>query len=594
MVILESCRAIATVLGSRDWKKGLVDKKFVIDDQIAADRPPGTALMWWPALLVAVGMVVSITIAFRLPSCGESFWLDELHSAWAVEGAFSEVSSRAAIGNQTTGYFHLLWSWQTMVGSSEVALRMLSVVASCLASAVLVIGVAQRTGSICAGVIAGGVLAVDTNGIFFGCELRPYAFVMLYAVLATWAMMTWIGGAKPSGEKASQLTRNSYGGARWRLAMLFWICVAALVHPTSLGVLALLIPISLVVASRTGRLIPWRADAIAGVIVVVTLTALAMSSLPQSWQRRDLWKAFGQATTWWQLWYAWAWVPILLVPTAVTAVFTGVARLIAFQRSDQEPLVVDRGELRGSAWVGLIPGLIALAGTVVFFCASYFQWVPLWHRRYFVAALPLLAWTTGELSASSIFAINRIVAANRGSEAARRFSKAVISVSGPVVVVVLLGFVTWYQGTLHTLASGRLPVQLRGERWREAVAVVNEQMRDGDVVWLDSQLIEASFLRHPVSQSEHIGESQWEYLRFPLSGTYSLEPVVVIACAEHESWIRQHLAGLPGGRARVWLVSRGGRASAERLVQQLRRYRDVSARESFAGHPFVLRLDFTE
>ncbi|MCA9137129.1 MAG: hypothetical protein KDB00_10230 [Planctomycetales bacterium] len=537
---------------------------------------------------------MSVTIAFRLPSCGESFWLDELHSAWAVSGTFHEVSPRAAIGNQTTGYFHLLWSWQTMVGNREIEMRLSSVVASCLAAALLVVGVTQRTGSVCAGMVAGAVLAVDPNGVFFGCELRPYAFVILYSVLATWSMMTWIGGSKPSGDKASRLTRNSYGGARWRLAMLFWICVAALVHPTSLGVLALLIPVAFAVAWKTGKLILWRADAFAAIIAVTTLGALAMSSLPESWERRDLWKAFGQATSWWQLWYAWSWVPILGIPIATAAVLWLAVWLIERLVSKRPPHSSTCDSPGGSGWIGMIPGLIGLAGTFVFFCASYFEWVPLWHRRYFVAALPMLAWTTGEMAGCCADALIRIFGGTGKPGFGVTWRIIVSRIGGAVVGVLFIAVMLWYQGTMHTLASGKMPLQLRGERWREAVAVISDQMQNGDVVWLDSQLIEASFLRHPVSQSESIGDAQWEYLRFPLAGPYRLEPVVVVACAEHDSWIRQHLAGLPAGRARVWLIARCGKPAAERFVQRISRYRNVTAAERYGGLPFVLRLDFTQ
>lgn len=541
-------------------------------------------------------LVAAVALVMRLPSCGESFWLDELHSAWAVGGSFSEVAPRAAMGNQTSGYFHLLWVWSSLVGQGELPMRLSSVLATCLASALLVVGVALRTGNPWAGLVAGALLAVDPNGVFFGCELRPYAFVMLYSVLAVWSMMAWLG---PTYFGPLEMRRDAVGGrfwkshygARWRLAMLFWICVAALIHPTSLGVLSLLIPSSVAVAWMRGRLQLWRADAVAAIVVAATLCALAASTLPESWERRDLWKAFGRATSWWQLWYAWSWIPIVVVPIVAVVLVGAVGRIMdRFPKTARDD---SSSRPTNSTWIGIVPGAVAVVATIVYFCLSYFDWVPLWHRRYFVAALPLLAWTMGELVAICVAGLVRIINAVRGDQEVRE-KRRIDWFCGLMVGVSLIGFTLWYQGTLQTLAGGRLPLQLRGEQWRGAVDLVRDQMQKRDVVWLDSQLIEASFLRRPPDDSDVVSEAQWDYLSFPLGGPYRLDPVTVVDCHEHESWIRRHLATLPSGPATVWLVSRSGSQSATRFVERLKRFRSMTSTKAFSGRPIVLRLDFGE
>ncbi|QEF96670.1 hypothetical protein Mal15_06980 [Stieleria maiorica] len=546
--------------------------------------------IWFAMLLVG-----GVALAFRLPSCRESFWLDELHSAWAVADNFSLVAPRAAAGNQTTGYFHLLWAWSALVGPDEFPMRLSSVLASVLASVLLVVGVARRTGNVSAGVVAGGMLAIDPNGVFFGCELRAYAFVMLYAVLAVWSMMAWLGASPERRDHGATMGRRhgserSHGGARWRLAMLFWICVAALVHPTSLGVLALLVPFAVLVAWNRQRLRLWRADLIAVVIVSATLAALVMSSLPESWERRGLWKAFGQATTWWQLWYAWSWGPIVMLPVGAAVVTFMASRLVDALRPFRK--VQDEDGPAQVDWIGMIPGSVGVIGTALFFCASYFEWVPLWHRRYFVAALPLMAWTAGESSAICVAAVGGML--RRWSGQRSGVNRIMTRAIGIAVAALLVGHMLWYQGTLQTLAAGRWPVQWRGEHWRGAVAEIREEIRDGDVVWLDSQLIEASFLRQPISSSGTISERQWEYLAFPLRGPYTLDPVVVVGAYEHESWIRHHLENLPRPGARVWLISRSGVRPTERFIDRLNRYRPVTAEQVFPGRPVVYRLVFVE
>lgn len=85
---------------------------------------------WWHGrLAAAVAAVFVAAVLIRLPACYESFWVDELHSAWAVWDGIDQVQPRAAAGNQTPVYFFGLWFWRQLVGRSEVALRMSSVLA---------------------------------------------------------------------------------------------------------------------------------------------------------------------------------------------------------------------------------------------------------------------------------------------------------------------------------------------------------------------------------------------------------------------------------------------------------------------------------
>ncbi|MEL6105673.1 MAG: hypothetical protein AAFU85_06545 [Planctomycetota bacterium] len=471
----------------------------------------------WAAISVAAVAVATASIAIRWSSCQDSFWLDELHSVWAVSGTFSEVVDRASVGNQTTGYFHFLWCWARCFGFGEVAMRMSSVLATALASGLLVLGVASQTRRLSAGVIAGGILALDPNAIFFGTELRPYALVMVCSVLATSASMMWL---------SEDLTGRSLGGARYRLAMLFWICVAALIHPTSLGVLFWLLPLSVLVAWYRGRLTLWRADWVAVLVVVATLGLLAMSSLPNSWAKREQWKAFGQATDWRQVFVAWDWIPIIAVPLGVSAL-----GLLFFALRPK----TEDGE-RDSI-VGLVPLLAGILGTVVFFAASYFDIVPLWKRRYFIAALPLLAWSAGV--AGTLFTPRRGWV--------------------PAGLVIVLGFHLTY---LTKIQKQPWPRQRRSEPWREVVSMVDRQA--GELVWVDTGLIEASFFYEPVDERPLI-EPDWEYLAFPVRGSYRLDNVTVVAAGEHPSWLEFHARSVSDDVGGIWFVGRTSPAAADRL-----------------------------
>ena len=68
-------------------------------------------------------------VGIRVWQTTESLWLDELHSGWTVAGTWSDVSDRAAVGNQTPCYFWFLWIWTRVFGHSELALRLPSLLA---------------------------------------------------------------------------------------------------------------------------------------------------------------------------------------------------------------------------------------------------------------------------------------------------------------------------------------------------------------------------------------------------------------------------------------------------------------------------------
>ena len=111
----------------------------------------------WP-LVVAVGICV-LGAALRIAPLGESLWLDELHTAWCAVGPLDEVASRAALGNQSPVFFSLEWLLLRVLGDSEFALRLPSLIAgSLLPLAVFLL--ARRWKAGVAGLVAAGLVAV--------------------------------------------------------------------------------------------------------------------------------------------------------------------------------------------------------------------------------------------------------------------------------------------------------------------------------------------------------------------------------------------------------------------------------------------------
>jgi mannosyltransferase len=135
---------------------------------------------------LALAALVAITLVsggMRLWQSRESLWLDELHTGWCAVGSFAEVVPRALAGNQSPLFFWLEWLLVQLLGPSEFALRLPSLIAGTLLGVALYAAMVRWTGEPWLGVLAAWLVAVDPRQIFYATEARPYALVQLLAVL---------------------------------------------------------------------------------------------------------------------------------------------------------------------------------------------------------------------------------------------------------------------------------------------------------------------------------------------------------------------------------------------------------------------------
>ncbi len=378
---------------------------------------------------------------------------------------------------------------------------MTSVLLTSISAAWLVVIVCGRGTAIAivGGIAAGLALAVDLDAIFFGTELRPYAAIVFLATAAL-AVARRLVTTKVrtdrscAAEEMSEASRASIRDLAMRVVLHALVLFAAAVHITSLIVLApqlLLFVISDVWrhchASRTRRkiIVMHVAAGIAWMLIAVWWSR----SHAGLWQSRGNWNSFATVQGWRDIWNLWPWAALALLPIAGWAVACGLRRG-SWRRATGTTDVVMAALILGGV----------LASTIACYLLTQYAGVPLWHRRYLIASLPLMCagmgWFIGAIRWSAT-----------GDCIWYRMALA-------LTCILLL---TYRQDTLSKWSRGDFQLVRRGENWKTAISMIRNSAVDGDRVWIDAGLIEQTEQPTLVSDAE-----MEEYLRYVTGGPYRL------------------------------------------------------------------------
>jgi mannosyltransferase len=136
----------------------------------------------WPALLMLAAA------GYRLGT--PSLWADELATWGAVRLRWGQLFH--LVGNVdavVAPYYVVTKAWAAVAGTSPAALRMPSVLAM-VGSAALVAILGARLHSRWVGLLAGLIFALAPTTSRYAQEARPYAFAILFAIVAT-LLLTW-------------------------------------------------------------------------------------------------------------------------------------------------------------------------------------------------------------------------------------------------------------------------------------------------------------------------------------------------------------------------------------------------------------------
>src|SRR5579863_7596817 len=127
-------------------------------------------------LIYPVSLLASLSIwflAIRAP-----LWLDETLAYWQVSGGFAKVSSRSALMPSSIGYLYTLWFAKSILGSSEIALKIPSTLAL-LGAVYFLFRIARELFDQETAYLACIFFCLTPNVVFAATDARPYAFALL-------------------------------------------------------------------------------------------------------------------------------------------------------------------------------------------------------------------------------------------------------------------------------------------------------------------------------------------------------------------------------------------------------------------------------
>jgi uncharacterized membrane protein len=141
-----------------------------------------------PLALVALGIAIA---AMWLPWVTSSFWLDETGTWWVVKDGLGDVIERSQIQGQTPAYYVVAWLARHAFGSSEVALRIPSMIGALVALAGL-----YRLGTLLLGRDAAAwslpLFASLQAVAFVAIDARPYALALATLIWSTVVYLRWL------------------------------------------------------------------------------------------------------------------------------------------------------------------------------------------------------------------------------------------------------------------------------------------------------------------------------------------------------------------------------------------------------------------
>lgn len=123
-------------------------------------------------------------VRFWILPAWDSLWIDETGTYWTIASGWDQLWARTTVHPNSRLYGALMLGWTKIAGTSEIALRIPSLLAMLGALAVLAAFLRSRLGDGAGWPIFALCLASPELS-FFALDARPYAFAVLFLALST-------------------------------------------------------------------------------------------------------------------------------------------------------------------------------------------------------------------------------------------------------------------------------------------------------------------------------------------------------------------------------------------------------------------------
>jgi len=437
-------------------------------------------LYWVGPLLLLVGLLL------RLKFAQQPLWIDELHTAWVVQSDWSEVSWRAAIGNQSPFFFYLVKGVVELCGFSPFSLRLISIVAGTLQMAVVFVVLSRWTGAVAAGTVAACLLMVNPIPLFAATDARPYALIGLVACLQVATLAEY-------WRRASQCQDRYYGfDLTWVLTtvVLFYLHYTTLLWSAALW-------IGLCWLAATTRPRPSRTQLLRWLLGLPLLAAFL--AIPGLWHLANILPFGGQWSSFVRLDSFFINLGSLVLVLLIGPLMAGlIVQLLYLLRPGQMWATV-----RDYEWFPLL--VLTLCGLLLppLTAALVTGWsiMPVAHWRYFAASVAVGFLLPGLMI--GIWAVPRV--------------RWLIT-----LLMIALGLASNWD-LLGVAWTGQWPA-LHRERWDDASQVIRQRLGDRDLpVILCPNLIEDGWLVRELLPLTPLQRSRFRhYCIFALDGPYSI------------------------------------------------------------------------
>ncbi len=138
----------------------------------------------YPLALVA-------TLSLWLLAIRAPLWLDETLAYWQISGGFAQIWSRSAQMPSSFAYLYILGLAKSVLGSSEIALRIPSMLAM-LGAAYFLFQSARKLFNEEIAYLTCILFCIHLRVIFAANDARPYGFALLMSNLAIFTFLRWI------------------------------------------------------------------------------------------------------------------------------------------------------------------------------------------------------------------------------------------------------------------------------------------------------------------------------------------------------------------------------------------------------------------